>query len=180
MSSIDKRCGCCDRSGISSRLRSQHQGHGQHESEYNIVDERVSTIPKLLSASNGNFSSKYNMDELLDTTVIHRQRIKIFVPITSDAEFENKWDRLNASTIIHPLSTFRFIWDFLILAILIFTCFEIPLTLSFGIDDELNLNTTYGAIVLLTDILLCFRRHIFIDLMLYLWYLILVKLPVII
>lgn len=95
----------------------------------------------------------YNMDELLDVAAA-QSRIKCFVPISRDVIFESKLDKFNATTIIHPFSTFRFLWDSFIMIILVFTCFEIPLTLAFSIETS-NLNTTYGIFVLMIDVVLC-------------------------
>ena len=93
------------------------------------------------------------MEELLDV-VAAQSKIKIFVPIQKDAKFHTKCDEINATTIIHPFSSFRFCWDSFIMLILVFTCFEVPLTLSFRIVTN-DLATGYGGFVLLIDLLLC-------------------------
>jgi len=84
-----------------------------------------------------------------------QQRVPIFIPISKDyVQTLDKWDRLNITTIIHPFSTFRFIWDSFIMLIIIFTMFEIPLTLSFGIETG-DIHTRYGIFVLTIDLCLC-------------------------
>eukprot|EP01084_Bolivina_argentea_P309766 535858_1 len=60
----------------------------------------------------------------------------------------------NLIPIIHPLHTFRIVWDSVVMVILIYTCLEIPFSLSFGI--QLTLSQTAGVIALLIDCLLLF------------------------
>eukprot|EP01084_Bolivina_argentea_P161316 280843_1 len=91
-------------------------------------------------------ASVHNMDGLMDMALA-QTRVTIFVPISPHIEFARYADYLNATTIIHPFSTFRLIWDSFIMVILVFTCFEIPFTLCFGIETN-NLHSSYGQFIL--------------------------------
>ena len=83
-----------------------------------------------------------------------QHRVPMFIPISSSFVFERGIDRLNATTIIHPMSTFRFVWDSFVMVIIFFTMFEIPLTLSFGIETG-DIHSDYGLFVLSIDLVLC-------------------------
>eukprot|EP01084_Bolivina_argentea_P160057 278753_1 len=94
-----------------------------------------------------------NMDSLMDMA-LSTKRPTIFVPISPTTEFSSTCNKINILTVIHPFSTFRFIWDSFIMLVLVFTCFEIPLTLSFEIETS-NIHSAYGIFVLIIDLILC-------------------------
>eukprot|EP01084_Bolivina_argentea_P126710 224294_1 len=97
---------------------------------------------------------------------------KSTIPVESEPLFgqenDSKWKvygcflcRVSSSLLLHPKGPFRNIWDLVVLVVLLYTSFEVPVSIAFGQSVGAKYFDLIIDIFLLTDIILNFHTAYF-------------------